>query len=67
MRIDYNQLFCRENNSLDFIFCDTGVKYNAYVAGIITQRFGGVSYELGISGSQKHEIYNSLNLLYHKR
>ena len=62
MKIDYNQLFFRDKNYVEFIVCDTKIRYKAYVVGIITQRFGGISYELGISISDKHEIYESLEL-----
>ena len=62
MKIDYNQLFFRDKNYVEFVVCDTKVRYKAYVAGIITQRFGGISYELGVTGADKRKIYESLTL-----
>lgn len=60
MKISYNQLFCRDSDSVDFIIHHNKISYTGHVAGIIMQKFGGVSYELGISGNKKHEIYQSL-------
>lgn len=60
MRIDYNQLFFRDTNYVEFICVDTGKKYNGYIAGVLTQTFSGITYELGINWADWKDIYDNL-------
>lgn len=60
MKIDYNQLFFRDTNKVKFLLLDNGKEYSGHIAGIVTQTFGGVSYELGMMGEDKKDIIESL-------
>jgi len=57
MKPDYNKLFLRDYNYIDFIFCDNNIKYRAYPAMIYFQKFGAITYELGVNGTEKFDMY----------
>ena len=49
-------LACIQADEFDFVLCDSGRKYRAYIAGMFTQRFGSITYELGIRGGDRWQI-----------